>query len=218
MDVLRGFKALTSRFLLTNTSYPVDLCPARGPFVSSQFSSFFSTDVWYPAGTTHTQLILPCCTPEPLTFGTQIWPLVPGQFGRFLPLIRCYQTRAGLLTRVTLVGNLTDKLLALIWILLVPYLLDSLPTFRIQRWTFCSRARGWGTLRVQRSDRHWMLGLIQNDQWWIGYQPARELVTNRLNWGSKRLLERNDWRSWAKKSVLLVITYLNHKVQHSHNI
>lgn len=126
MDVLRGFKALTSRFLLTNTSYPVDLCPARGPFVSSQFSSFFSTDVWYPAGTIHTQLILPCCTPGPLTFFTHTNKV-------------CYQTRARLLTRATLVGNLTDKLMALI---LVPYLLDSLLTFRIQRWTFCSRPRG----------------------------------------------------------------------------
>ena len=216
MDVLRGFKALTSRFLLTNISYPVDLCPARGPFVSSQFSSFLSTDAWYPAGTIHFVVLYPWATnvwySDMATRTRSVWP--------FFTLTNkvCYQTRAGLLARVTLVGNLTDKLLALIWILLVPYLLDSLPTFRIQRWTFCSRARGWGTLRVQRFDRHWMLGLIQNDQWWIGYQPARELVTNRLNWGSKRLLERNDWRSWGKESVLLVITYLNHKVQHSHNI
>lgn len=141
MDVLRGFKALTSRFLLTNTSYPVDLCPARGPFVSSQFSSFFlngrlvpswdhsypvnfavlypwATNVWYSDMATRTQ---------------SVWP-----FFTHTNKV-CYQTRARLLTRATLVGNLTDKLMALI---LVPYLLDSLLTFRIQRWTFCSRARG----------------------------------------------------------------------------
>lgn len=127
MNVLRGFKALTSRFLLTNISYPVDLCPARGPFVSSQFSSFLSTDAWYPAGTIHFVVLYPWATnvwySDMATRTRSVWP--------FFTLTNkvCYQTRAGLLARVTLVGNLTDKLLALIWILLVPYLLDSLPTF-----------------------------------------------------------------------------------------
>lgn len=78
----------------------------------------WATNVWYSDMATRTQ---------------SVWP-----FFTHTNKV-CYQTRARLLTRATLVGNLTDKLMALI---LVPYLLDSLLTFRIQRWTFCSRSRG----------------------------------------------------------------------------